>query len=65
MKRKTMREGEPVAGFSLSNLILVQQEDCDWSGKREAELRVRGTESNSRAGGGWGGQDGGRTGGRS
>ena len=29
-----------VAGFSLSNYIkiLVQQEACDWTGKREAEL---------------------------
>ena len=28
--------------FSLSNniRILVQQEACDWTGKREAELRV-------------------------
>ena len=35
-----------VAGFSLSNYIkiLVQQEACDWTGKREAELRVAETE---------------------
>jgi hypothetical protein len=25
----------------------VQQEVCDWTGKRETELRVAGTESNS------------------
>ena len=33
---------ENVAGFSLSNYIkiLVQQEACDWTGKREADLRV-------------------------
>jgi hypothetical protein len=38
-----------VAGFSLSNYfkILVQQETCDWIGKREAEPRVAGTESDS------------------
>jgi hypothetical protein len=31
-----------VVGFSLSNYIkiLVQQEACDWTGKREAALRV-------------------------
>ena len=31
-----------VVGFSLSNYIkiLVQQEACDWTGKREADLRV-------------------------
>jgi hypothetical protein len=31
-----------VAGFSLSNYIkmLVQQEACDWTRKREAELKV-------------------------
>ena len=31
-----------VARFSLSNYIkiLVQQEACDWTGKREAALRV-------------------------
>ena len=36
-----------MAGFSLSNYIkiLVQQEACDWTGKREAELRVAETES--------------------
>jgi hypothetical protein len=35
-----------VTGFSLSNHtnILVQQEACDWTGKREAELRVAETE---------------------
>ena len=35
-----------VAGFSLSNYIkiLVQQEACDWTGKREEELRVAETE---------------------
>jgi hypothetical protein len=26
-------------------IILGQQEDCDWTGKREAELRIAGTES--------------------
>ena len=33
--------------FSLSNniRILVQQEACDWTGKREAELRVADTEA--------------------
>jgi hypothetical protein len=36
-----------VTGFSLSNYIkiLVQQEACDWTGKREVERRVAGTES--------------------
>ena len=31
-----------MAGFFLSNYIkiLVQQEACDWTGKREVELRV-------------------------
>jgi hypothetical protein len=35
-----------VTGFSLSNYIkiLVQQEACDWTGKREEELRVAETE---------------------
>ena len=35
-----------MAGFSLSNYIkiLVQQEACDWTGKKEAELRVAGRE---------------------
>ena len=43
-----------VAGFSLSNYIkiLVQQEACDWTGKREVERRVAGTESDSEEGGG-------------
>jgi hypothetical protein len=38
-----------MAGFSLSNYIkiLVQQEACDWTGKREVELRVARTESHS------------------
>jgi hypothetical protein len=38
-----------MAGFSLSNYIeiLVQQEACDWTGKREVEQRVAGTESDS------------------
>jgi hypothetical protein len=38
-----------VAGFFLSNYIriFVQQEVCDWTGKREAEGRVAGTERNS------------------
>jgi hypothetical protein len=38
-----------VAGFSLPNYIkiLVQQEACDWTGKREAEQRIAGTESDS------------------
>jgi hypothetical protein len=37
----------PGTGFSLSNYIkiLVQQEACDWTRKREAELRVAETES--------------------
>ena len=37
-----------VPGFFLSNhtKILGQQEACDWTGKREAELRVAGTENN-------------------
>ena len=36
-----------MAGFSLTNYIkiLVQQEACDWTGKREVELRVAETES--------------------
>ena len=34
----------PVAGFSLSNYISVENV-CDWTGKREAELRVAETES--------------------
>jgi hypothetical protein len=36
-----------VTGFSLSKYIkiLVQQEACDWTGKREAALRVAETES--------------------
>ena len=29
-------------------ITLGQQEACDWTGKREAELRVAETESNSR-----------------
>jgi hypothetical protein len=35
-----------VTGFSLSNhtKILGQQEACDWTGKREVELRVAETE---------------------
>jgi hypothetical protein len=35
-----------VTGFSLSNhtKILGQEEACDWTGKREAELRVAETE---------------------
>ena len=35
-----------VPGFFLSNhtKILGQQEACDWAGKREAVLRVTGTE---------------------
>ena len=42
-----------MAGFSLSNYIkiLVQQEACDWTGKREAELRVGETERLRREGG--------------
>ena len=38
-----------VTGFSLSNYIkiLVQQEACDWTGKREAEQRVAETGSNT------------------
>jgi hypothetical protein len=48
-----------VAGFPLFNhiKILVQQETCDWTGKREAELRVGEIESVSGIGGR--GQDGG------
>jgi hypothetical protein len=36
-----------MTGFSLSNhiKILVQQDACDWTGKREADLRVAETES--------------------
>ena len=39
-----------MTGFSLSNhiKILGHQEVCDWTGKREAELGVTGTESVSR-----------------
>lgn len=33
-----------VAGFSCP-ITLGQQEACDWSGKREAELRVADTEA--------------------
>ena len=33
-----------VAGFSLSNYISAE-EACDWTGKREAELRVSGREN--------------------
>ena len=38
-----------MAGFSLSNYIkiLVQQEAYDWTGKKEADLRVAGTENDS------------------
>lgn len=38
-----------VRGCSLSNYIkvLVQQEPCDWIGKREAEQGAAGTESDS------------------
>jgi hypothetical protein len=38
-----------VAEFPLSNYIkiLVQQEACDWTRKREAELRVADREHNS------------------
>ena len=28
----------------------MQQETCDWTGKRKAELKVTGTENNSREG---------------
>jgi hypothetical protein len=37
-----------VAGFSLSKYIkiLVQQEACDWAGKRKAELKVSEIEGN-------------------
>jgi hypothetical protein len=36
-----------VTGFSVSNhtKILVYQGSCDWTGKREVELRVAETES--------------------
>ena len=36
-----------VTGFFLSNhtKILVQQEACDWTGKREAELKFAETEA--------------------
>jgi hypothetical protein len=38
-----------VAGFSLSNYIkiLVKQEACDWTWKREMELRAAETEGDS------------------
>jgi hypothetical protein len=54
-----------VAGFSLSNYskILVQQEACDWTGKRELELRV--AETDSISGERKKEQDGGQTGRRS
>ena len=41
-----------ISGFSLSNYIkiLVQQEACDWTGKREAVLRVAGTEQRLKRG---------------
>jgi hypothetical protein len=35
---------EPAAGFSLFNSISVE-EACDWTGKRDEELRVAETES--------------------
>jgi hypothetical protein len=45
----------PVAGFSLSNYISAK-EICDWTGKREAELRIaeRGRGRGGRGGGGRG-----------
>jgi hypothetical protein len=52
----------PVTGFSLSNYIkiLVQQEACDWTGEREAALRVGETdclgERESQGGDGWTGR---------
>ena len=51
--KKNRKERGTLTGFSLSNYIkiLVQQEACDWTGKREAELRVAETEM---VGGGWG-----------
>jgi hypothetical protein len=35
-----------VTGFSLSNYIIAE-EVCDWTGKREVELRVSDTGSDS------------------
>ena len=51
------------AGFSLSNhmKILVQQEACDWAGKKEATRRVAETEAAQER---RGSQDGGRRTGR-
>ena len=47
--KKNRKERGTLTGFSLSNYIkiLVQQEACDWTGKREAELRVAETGSNT------------------
>ena len=46
LQNLTVDPEPPIAGFSLSNYIkiLVQQEACDWTKKREAELGVAATE---------------------
>ena len=48
-----MGHGSVWQDFSLTNYIqiLAQQETCDWTGKREVEQRVAGTESDSEDGG--------------
>ena len=42
----TKNQRDLVTGFSLSNYIkiLLQQEACNWTRRREAELRAAGTE---------------------